>query len=134
MAENIFAMSTSEKFSIRKRIKSFYYAFKGLKVMVNEPNFLIHLVAAAVAIAAGFYFDISPLEWLAVILVIALVLSLEMINTAIEKLSDFVSPDKNDKIKIIKDVAAGSVLLAAIASVVIAAVIFVPRIIQIINH
>ena len=118
----------SDKFSLRKRIQSFRYAFSGLWfVLKHEHNFRIHLLAAVVAVLAGFYFDISTYEWLAIILVITLVLSLEMVNSAIEKLADVVSPEKNEQIKVIKDMTAAAVLLAAMASLVVAALIFIPK-------
>jgi diacylglycerol kinase len=118
----------SKIFSFRKRIKSFYYAFSGLKtVLINEHNFRIHLLAAIFAIIAGTLFNISSMEWISITLIIALVLSLEIINSAIEKLADFVSPEKNIKIKAVKDMAAAAVLVAAIASLIIAAIIFIPK-------
>ena len=116
------------KFSFRKRIKSFHYAFSGLKtVLINEHNFRIHLLAAIFAVAAGIFFNISPMEWISITIIIVLVLSLEIINSAIEKLADFVSPAKNIKIKAVKDMAAAAVLVAALASLIIAAIIFIPK-------
>jgi len=117
-----------DKFSIRKRIQSFRYAFSGLWfVLKHEHNFRIHLLAAVVAVLAGFYFDISVYEWLAIVLIIALVLTLEIVNSAIEKLADVVSPEKNEQIKVIKDMSAAAVLLAAMVSLVVAALIFIPK-------
>ena len=116
------------KFSFHKRIQSFRFAFSGLWfVLKYEHNFRIHLLAAVVAVLAGFYFDISGNEWLAIILIIALVLTLEMVNSAIEKLADVVSPEKNEKIKVVKDISAAVVLLAAMAALVVAALIFIPK-------
>jgi len=117
-----------DKFSIRKRIQSFKYAFNGLWfVLRHEHNFRIHLLAAVVAVLAGFYFDVTTMEWLAIVIIIALVLSLEIINSAIEKLADVVSPEKNEQIKVIKDMTAAAVLLVAMASLVVAALIFIPK-------
>ncbi len=121
-------MEPPEKFSFSKRIRSFKYAFNGLWVVVlREHNFRIHLLAAAVAVAAGFYFNISGEEWLAIILVIAMVWTLEIVNAAVENLCDVVSPQKDKRIKIVKDMAAAAVLLAAIASLMVAAIIFIPK-------
>ncbi len=121
-------MKPTENFSIRKRIKSFYYAFHGLKiVIVKEHNFRIHLLAAVVAVAAGLFFNISSPEWIAIVLIITLVLTLEIVNSSLEKLADFVSPEKNNAIKTIKDMAATAVLLSAIAALIIAAIIFIPK-------
>lgn len=122
-------MKSSEKFSISKRIKSFKYAFNGLQnIVLKEHNFRIHLLAAASALLAGVFFNISNTEWLAIIIIITLVLSLEIINSVVEKLSDIISPKKNNKIKIIKNMSAGAVLLAALTSLIIAGIIFIPKI------
>ncbi len=124
-------MRSSQKFTLRSRIKSFGYAFNGLKtVAVQEHNFRVHLLAAVVAITAGFYFNIDKYEWIAVIIMVALVLCLEMVNASVEKLSDVVSPQKNRKIKAIKDITAAAVLVAAIASLFVAALIFIPKIVS----
>ncbi len=124
-------MRSSQKFILRSRIKSFGYAFNGLKtVAVQEHNFRVHLLAAVVAITAGFYFNIDKYEWIAVIIMVALVLCLEMVNASVEKLSDVVSPQKNKKIKAIKDITAAAVLVAAIASLFVAALIFIPKIVS----
>ena len=122
-------MKPTESFSIRKRIKSFYYAFNGLKIIIlKEHNFRIHLLAAVIVIAAGIFFNISAMEWMTIVLIITLVLTLEIVNSTIEKLADFVSPEKNNTIKTVKDMAAAAVLLAAIAALIIAAIIFIPKV------
>ncbi len=122
-------MEPTEKFSLNKRIRSFKYAFNGLwEVVLREHNFRIHLLAAGVAVYAGFYFNISGDEWIAIILVIAMVWSFEIVNAAIEKLCDVVLPREDKRIKLIKDMAAAAVLLAAIASLVVAAIIFIPKV------
>jgi len=121
-------MKSIKKFSVRKRITSFIYAFNGLRIVaLVEHNFRIHMLAAALVVLAGFCFSISHNEWIAIILIIVLVLSLEIMNSAIERLADVVSPERNEKIKEIKDMSAGAVLLAAIASLVIAGIIFLPK-------
>jgi len=85
-------------------------------------------MAAVVAIVAGVWFKISAFEWIVITFAIVLVLVLEIINSAIEKLADLISPGKSDTIRIVKDITAAAVLLAAIASLVIAAIIFIPKI------
>ncbi len=113
----------------KDRIRSFGFATEGLKYLFsNEGNAKVHLMAVALVTAAGFVFHISSLEWIAVLLCIAMVICGEAMNTAIEKLCDKVSPDKDPLIKIAKDVAAGGVLIAAIISVIIAAIVFLPKI------
>lgn len=109
-------------------MKCFYYAFQGIcHLFRHERNAKIHLVAAILVIVAGFIFHISSGEWCTVILCIAGMFMGEGFNTAIEALCDKVSPQKDPLIKIAKDVAAGAVLLFAIATVIIAAIIFVPK-------
>ncbi len=109
-------------------MKTFKHAFKGIiHVFKNERNFKIHILATIAVIIAGFVFKISPAEWLAVIIVIASVTAFEMLNSAIEYISDFVSPDYNEKIKIIKDVSAGAVLISATAALLTACIIFIPK-------
>lgn len=112
---------------ILARIQSFGPAFKGiLEFVAKEGQAKIHLLATIVVIAASFYFKITKTEWMAVVFAIALVWATEMLNTAIEKLVDFCSDERLPVLKFIKDVAAGAVLIAAIAAVVIAAIIFLP--------
>lgn len=120
-----------EKFSIIKRLKSFIFALNGLKILIlEEHNARIHLVAAILVIIAGILLKISNVEWLAIIFSIGLVFALETINSAIENLADFISPDKNDQIKKVKDLSAGAVLIGAIAALVNGLIIFIPKIIS----
>lgn len=114
--------------SLLKRIDSFRYAFKGLaELFARQINARIHLAAAVVAVGAGFYFHISPLEWVALTGCIAAVIALEAINTALEYLTDLVSPDYHPLAGKVKDVAAAAVLVAAAGSVIIGLIIFVPK-------
>lgn len=87
------------------------------------------MAIALFVVIAGFIFGISSIEWVAILLCIAIVISLEMMNSALEKLSDLVEPNYNPVIKSIKDISAAAVLWSAIVSVVIGGVIFLPRII-----
>jgi diacylglycerol kinase len=108
-----------------KFFKSFFYAAKGIVfAIIKERNLKVHLLAVIVVSVAGFYFHISQTEWIAVVLCFALVISLEMINTAIEMLADKISPDKDDIIGSIKDISAGAVFVAALCSVIIAIIVF----------
>jgi diacylglycerol kinase len=118
-----------QKFSIKKRLKSFKYAFKGLQIVVKEEhNARIHVFAALCAIILGFFLKISQTEWIAVIFCISLVVSMEIINSAIENIADFVSPEKHEKIRKIKDLSAAAVLVCAASSLIIALIIFIPKI------
>jgi len=106
-------------------IKSLSYALAGIKVAVKEqPNVQIHLTILLLVIAAGLLFDINLNEWLAVILAASIVISTEMINTAIEKVVDLASPQIHPLAKQAKDIAAGSVLVAVCFAVIIGLLVF----------
>lgn len=116
---------------MKKVLKSFYYAFGGIiKALSAERNFQIEAALAILAVAAGWFFTISSGEWVALVICMGMVLMAELMNSAIEKLADFVHPQPHSKIGLIKDMAAGAVLLAATASLVVALIIFVPKIIS----
>ncbi|WP_165044485.1 diacylglycerol kinase family protein [Dysgonomonas sp. ZJ709] len=118
----------SERFSVRKRLRSFRYAFDGLRILFREEhNARIHLVVSICVILMGVVFNISVAEWLAICILIGLVFSLEIINSAIENLCDYISPQRHDIIKKVKDMAAAAVLVATIMSVVCGLIIFVPK-------
>ena len=120
----------NEKFSVRKRIKSFSYAFAGLRVLFREEhNARIHAVAAVLAVALGFLFRISPMEWIAVVIVIGMVFAAEIINSSIERTADFVKAERDDRKRDIKDLGAAAVLVCAIAAAVVGIIIFLPKII-----
>ncbi|MBK9591067.1 MAG: diacylglycerol kinase family protein [Crocinitomicaceae bacterium] len=101
------------------------YALKGVFVFFRDGrNAKIHLLAAVVVIAAGFFFRITLPEWLWISLAIAIVLITEMINTSIELLCDLVMPHQNEKAGKLKDIAAGAVLVAVVFALVVAGIIF----------
>ncbi len=108
--------------------RSFGFAFKGISLVLKERNFKIQLIAAIAVIALGTVYNISCLESAALVICIGSVLCLEMINTAIEKSIDLVHPEWNEKAGQIKDISAGAVLVASMASVVVAAIILIPKI------
>ena len=112
---------------------SFRFGFKGIALVLKERNFIIDILFALLAILLGFVFKISYLEWVSVLLCIALVLSLEAVNTAIEKTIDLLHPHQHQKAGEIKDIAAGSVLIAAIISALVGAIIFIPKIYDLMN-
>lgn len=114
-----------------KKKNTFINAANGIRNSVSgELNLKIQLLVALVTIAMGIGFSISTTEWLFVTGCCMAVLSLELMNTAIEKLCDLVTKDFHPVIKIVKDAAAGSVLVSAIGSTVIGAFIFLPKIIH----
>jgi diacylglycerol kinase len=119
------------KFSIKSRLRSFKFAFRGLILLIkNEHNARIHLFVSFVAITAGIVFNISTLDWALLIIVIGLVFLTELINSSLESLSDIVKPESNDAIRNAKDYAAAAVLVAAIISLTTGALIFIPRILD----
>ena len=117
-----------EKFSIKKRLSAFRYAFNGIKILIKEEhNARIHLFVACCVLIAGAVFKISKAEWFAIIFCIGWVIALELINSAIENIADFILKEENMSIKKIKDLSAGAVLVAAIASAAIGLIIFLPK-------
>lgn len=116
---------------LRERYRSFGYAFRGLNTLVRtQHNARIHLAATVVAIAGGWFLELAVFEWILLTLTIALVCVAEALNTAIEFLADAVTPARHPLIEKSKDIAAGAVLLAAIASVVVGILLVGPRIAQ----
>jgi diacylglycerol kinase len=117
-----------------KFIKSFSHALRGIAFLFNSQlNARIELTITGIVIIAGILFRISTSEWLVILLCIALVLSLEAINTAIEILADKLHPDFDKEIGKVKDVAAGAVLIASIVAAIIGFVIFVPKLLDLIK-
>ena len=112
----------NDGFTFRKRARSFKFAFNGIKLLITkEHNAWIHCFAAVCVLIAG-------MEWIAVTIVIGAVLAAEAVNSSIEALADLVSPEYNEAIKRTKDLAAGAVLLMAIAAAIVGFVIFIPKI------
>ena len=110
--------------------RAFSCAWEGIVyAFVSQRNLKIHSAFALVAVILGFVLDISEAGWLAVVLCIALVMALEIANTAIESVVDLVSPEWHILAKRAKDCAAGAVYFAAFASIVVACIVFVPRIV-----
>jgi diacylglycerol kinase len=122
----------TNRFSIKRRLKSFRYAFSGLRVLVKEEhNARIHLFATVCVIVMGVLFRISCTEWVTVALAIGLVFGMEAVNSAVENICDFVCPERDARIKKIKDLAAAAVLLSAIAALAVGLFIFIPKIMSI---
>ena len=117
-------------FSWKHRIHSFRYALAGIRDFIfYEHNTWLHLVATIGVIILAAVMRVSKTEWLALVFVIGLVWVAEAFNTCVEKIMDFVSKEKHPDIRFIKDLAAGGVLIAAIAALVAACIIFIPKII-----
>tara|TARA_R110000868_G_scaffold104694_2_gene288596 strand:+ start:5953 stop:6318 length:366 start_codon:yes stop_codon:yes gene_type:complete len=111
------------------RIKSVGFAFRGAILLIRtEASIKIQVCIAVLVTIAGFYFDISKTEWILQIFAVALVLGVEGMNTAVEKISDFIQPEFDKKIGFIKDISAGAVMLVSIASTIIGLIIYLPKI------
>ena len=113
---------------LKERLNSFRYAFKGTADLFRStPNARIHLFATICVIIAGFFLEINRIEWCILTLCFALVLAAEAANTAIEYLTDLVSPDYHPLAGKTKDVAAAAVLFAAIGAAIVGFIIFLPK-------
>lgn len=122
-------MKNEKSFSISERVRSFKPAINGLKWFLhNEHNVRVHIFLSVLSICAGIYFQITINEWMAIFICIGMVLSMEAANSAIEKLVDLVSPQKNQIAGMVKDLAAAAVLIASMIAIIIAIIIFLPRI------
>lgn len=112
------------------RLRSLKFAFNGIKILITtEDSIKVQLFFTLVAIVLGFCFHISSTEWLIQFLITALVLVAETVNTAIEKIADFIHPEYHKKIGVLKDIAAGAPTFAAIFAIIIASIIYIPKIV-----
>ncbi|MBQ0118051.1 MAG: diacylglycerol kinase family protein [Flavobacterium sp.] len=120
-------MATLKEF-IGGRIKSVNYAVKGAYLLASSEHSIIsQLTVGALVTVAGFYFEISKTEWMFQIFSIGLIVTAEGLNTAAEKIADFIQPNFDPKIGFIKDIAAGAVFFAALTAMIIGAIIYVPK-------
>lgn len=114
---------------IKRRIQSILNALNGIRILITtEIHFKLQFFIAFIVIFLGVIFEISAIEWMIQCLIITLVLVAEAFNTAIEKMADFVHPNYHKKIGLIKDIAAGSVLITAILAIILGAMIYIPKI------
>ena len=118
-----------DKRFVSGRIKSIGFAVKGAyKLITTEHSVMVQFSLMILMIFAGFYFKISREEWMLQILAFGLVLVIEGLNTAVEKIADFIHPEFHNRIGFIKDIAAGAVLFAAFSAMAVGALIYVPKI------
>ena len=123
-----------KKYSVKRFFKSFTYAFSGLiSAFKTEQNLLVDFILGIIAIVLGIYLNISNIEFCIVLLTIGLVISLELVNTAIEYTVDMSMPEVHPLAKISKDVAAGSVLFASVCAIAIGFIIYLPKIITLLK-
>ena len=117
---------------IKKFLNSFTYPIKGLKYAYkNEQNLVVDVGVALLVIIFGFIFRVSTMEWAILVLTIGLVISCELINTAIEAVVDLVTDDYHPLAKVAKDTSAAAVFIFAIVAVIVGIIIFLPKIINI---
>jgi len=110
------------------RLKSVTYAYKGaIKLLTTEHSVMVQFSIGILMTIAGFYFHITTTEWLFQTLAIGLVMSIEGLNTAVEKIADFIHPNYHERIGFIKDIAAGAVFFAAITAIIIGFIIYLPK-------
>ncbi|MDG1040367.1 MAG: diacylglycerol kinase family protein [Polaribacter sp.] len=115
----------------RGRMRSMKFALKGMWLLLTtEDSIKAQFSLGLITVIIGFYFDISATEWMFQLIVIALVLVAEACNTAVEKMADFVHPEFHKKIGFIKDIAAGAPSFAAIFALIVAGIIYVPKILE----
>lgn len=115
------------KYDFKKQLRSFGYAWKGIRCCVGkEQNLSFHLVATSVTVTAGFLLDITRTDWTIVLLCIGVVIAAELFNSAIERLVDLVSPQRQPLAGQVKDIAAGAVLVCATTAAIIGLIVFVP--------
>jgi diacylglycerol kinase len=127
-------MEKSVKFSARNRIRSFSFAINGIINLIrNENNAKIHVAIMVGVIVLGILVKIGSVDWMFIGIAIGLVFIAELFNTAVERLADVVSPERSEKIRIIKDYAAGAVLIAALTAAVIGGWVFIPEVIRLLK-
>jgi len=116
-------------------LKSYSYAVRGLfKTFREEQNLKIQIIASLVVLILGIYFSISRIEWAILTLVICLVLTAEITNSAIERITDVLKPRINTYVKEIKDIMAAAVLLSSIAAIIVGVIIFFPYLYKMFGH
>ncbi|HVA96599.1 MAG TPA: diacylglycerol kinase family protein [Candidatus Acidoferrales bacterium] len=119
----------------RKFFKSFKYAFEGIHYAFrNDQNLLIHLLVAFLVINVSIALRVQPPQMAILGLTMMMVITAEMINSAIEKMVDLITKEHRQEAKIAKDVAAGMVLVTAIAAAVIGTLIFLPYVMKLLHH
>ena len=122
-------MKNAEDSFVRGRIRSLKFAFKGAWLLLTtEDSIKAQVIMAIIITVLGCFFNISNIEWMLQFLVIGLVLVAESLNTAVEKIADFIHPDYHEKIGFIKDIAAGAPTFAGITSLIVAGFIYFPKI------
>lgn len=118
------------KLSFKRLLKSISNAFQGIKYAFSQQNFFLMFLMAIGTLILSFWLQISYFEWLIIIFLIGSILSLEMLNTVLERTLDFLEPYISDKIKMIKDLIAGAVFIACLTAIILGLIIFLPKILM----
>ena len=119
-----------KRIPFKERILSFRYAFHGLGDLIRQEHHArLHCVGAALVIVAGFLLKLNAMEWVAVVFAIGFVFAAETVNTALERLADVVQPERDDRIRDVKDLAAAAVLVCALTAAAIGLIVFLPKLI-----
>lgn len=122
-------------FSIKRLLRSFKTAFEGIFfVFKSEPNFRLQILFAILVLALSYVFQIKTYEWIVVILLIIMVLTMEIINTAIEQFTDLLKPRLHHYVKAIKDIMAASVVMTSLGAFIVGLIIFWPHFFALINE
>tara|TARA_B110001450_G_scaffold235073_1_gene239497 strand:- start:2636 stop:3013 length:378 start_codon:yes stop_codon:yes gene_type:complete len=122
-------MKNNKNSFIIGRINGAKYALKGALILLRtEASIQVQFTIAILLTIAGYYFNISSIEWIFQVMSIGLILSIEGLNTAIEEIADFIHPEFHHKIGLIKDIAAGAVFIAAVSATIVGLIIYIPKI------
>ncbi len=114
---------------VKGRVKSLKFAILGAyKLITTEHSIMVQFTICILMTIVGFLVKISPMEWCLQVFSMGLVLSIEGLNTAVEKIADFIHPEHNKKIGFIKDISAGAVMFAATTAIIIGLIIYLPKI------
>jgi len=113
-------------------LRSVFNALEGIKYACFQQNFSLMIFLAVISLILGFWLKISYTEWLVLVVAIGFVLSLEMLNTMVETILDIIEPNKSPKVKQVKDIIAGAVLIACLTALILGFIIFLPKILLII--
>ena len=122
----ISAMPASRPYSFLHRLGC---AWRGLRMAATERHMRFHLTALVGVAVAGWWLDLAPWEWASVLLVSALVIGLEVVNSAVERLADHLHPGEHPEVGLVKDMLAGAVLVAALCALLVAALVFLPKLV-----
>jgi len=116
---------------LNERCRSFKYAFAGIiYTFRTQANAWIHAIGGVLALAAGFFLRISSGEWIFVVIAIGSVITAEIFNTSMEALVDLVSPEHQEKARVVKDLSAGAALITSLMALIIGCIIFIPKILH----